>query len=158
MIAKAWLLQVFQRLPWRAQRFATHRMSPLYSLGALAVVLDNDHILLVRHSYREGWGLPGGLSKRGEAPEDTARRETLEEVGLRIDLIGEPSVDVGPYMRKVDVLYLAKLAPGVQPCDMRPVPPEISECRWFALDSLPDMQDEVALAIARFTRLGVYPG
>jgi 8-oxo-dGTP diphosphatase len=38
-------------------------------------------LLLVRSSYA-GWHLPGGGVRRGEMPEDAARRELAEEVGL----------------------------------------------------------------------------
>jgi len=49
-------------------------------------------VLLVRHSYRQSWGLPGGLLKRGEDPATAALREAAEEVGLAVDLDGEPTV------------------------------------------------------------------
>jgi 8-oxo-dGTP diphosphatase len=41
-------------------------------------------VLKVRHSYRRGWRLPGGLVHRGEDPRSTACRELHEEVGLTI--------------------------------------------------------------------------
>jgi 8-oxo-dGTP pyrophosphatase MutT (NUDIX family) len=39
-------------------------------------------VLLVGHSYRSGWGMPGGGMARGEQPEATALRELREELGL----------------------------------------------------------------------------
>ena len=45
--------------------------------------------LLIRQSYRNHWGLPGGLLQRHESPADACRREVLEEVGLPVELVGE---------------------------------------------------------------------
>ena len=80
---------------------------------------DDGAILLVRHSYYRLWGTPGGLAKRHERPEVAAVRETLEEVGLRVELVGEPVVVVEPVPHRVDIVYLARPATGVGPVDAR---------------------------------------
>ena len=52
-------------------------------LGASALVIGGDgRVLLVRHSYRAGWSLPGGGVDRGEPPQQAVLRELQEEVGL----------------------------------------------------------------------------
>jgi len=50
--------------------------------GALVAVYIGDALLLVRTSYLVGWNLPGGTVRRTETPEEAARRELAEEVGL----------------------------------------------------------------------------
>ena len=42
-------------------------------------------MLLVKHSYLQGWYLPGGGVKKGESIEEAARREAFEEVGAKLD-------------------------------------------------------------------------
>jgi 8-oxo-dGTP pyrophosphatase MutT (NUDIX family) len=52
-------------------------------LGVRAFLEDGQgKIVLVRHSYRSGWFLPGGGVHRYEAPERAASREAEEEAGL----------------------------------------------------------------------------
>ncbi len=57
------------------------------ALGAACVVFDGaGRVLLVHHTYgRRNWELPGGGSEPGEAPDETATRELLEETGYVSD-------------------------------------------------------------------------
>ncbi|HEX2589911.1 MAG TPA: NUDIX domain-containing protein [Rhizomicrobium sp.] len=43
---------------------------------------DSGRVVLIRHSYRSGWFLPGGGIDRHEIPEVAAERESREEAGL----------------------------------------------------------------------------
>jgi 8-oxo-dGTP pyrophosphatase MutT (NUDIX family) len=57
-------------------------------IGAACAIFDAEgRVLLVHHTYgRSNWELPGGGSEPGEAPDETAKRELLEETGLRADV------------------------------------------------------------------------
>jgi 8-oxo-dGTP diphosphatase len=50
--------------------------------GVVVAVYVGPDLLLVCSSYRAGWHLPGGGVRRGETPEEAARRELAEEVCL----------------------------------------------------------------------------
>jgi len=53
------------------------------TLGVRVVVRDGDGgVLLVRHSYKGGWHLPGGGVDKGESMAAAAVRELREETGL----------------------------------------------------------------------------
>ena len=59
--------------------------------GVGVVVLGAKGVLLVKRAKppRQGqWSLPGGAQKLGETVFEAARRETLEETGLEIEVLG----------------------------------------------------------------------
>ena len=126
----------------------SHRRSPSVRSASSSAV--DGRVLLVRHGYRPKWGLPGGFLKRGEAPADGARREVAEEVGLRIELLGEPEVVISPEWRRVDVVFRASAGEGADA--VRAVSAEIQEACWFARDSLPELQEEAAEAMIALAR------
>jgi len=149
------LLKAFQRLPRPLRRFVVHRLAPCYSVGSICVVERHDGaLLLVRHSYRRKWGFPGGLLQRGEEATDAAERETMEEVGLRIELDGEPAVVVDSRARRVDVVYRCRPAPGEAADGLRPRSPEIVDVRWFDPLALPELQREASAAVVQLARSG----
>lgn len=69
-----------------------------------------------------GWDIPGGNIKPGETPEDTVRRETMDETGVELQnpmLLGyhhinilapKPSGYEYPYPESYQVFYLARIA------------------------------------------------
>ena len=65
-------------LVWWAVRRPAHR-------GALVALWHDGEILLLRHSYRPGWSLPGGGIARGESAREAAARELREEVGIVVE-------------------------------------------------------------------------
>jgi ADP-ribose pyrophosphatase YjhB (NUDIX family) len=100
------LLKVYRRLPVPARRLIVRWFSPSFTVGAVCFIERSDGaLLLVRQVYRQGWGVPGGLLERRESPADAVRPEILEEVGLVIDVVGEPAVVVDPVPQRVDLVF-----------------------------------------------------
>jgi 8-oxo-dGTP diphosphatase len=157
------LLKIFRRLPRRGRIFVVHALAPSYTVGAICVIeRDDGAILLIRHSYRGKWGLPGGLLRRGETAQAAAVREAMEEVGAAIELVGEPAVVVDPRPRRVDVVFPCRLADAAAAGDVTPESVEVVETGWFSLSALPELQTEaagslVALARARWPGRSTFP-
>jgi 8-oxo-dGTP diphosphatase len=144
------LLKIYKRLPRRARLAVVHVVAPSYSVGAICIVERADgRVLLVRHSYRNAWGFPGGLLNRGEEAADGAKRESREEVDIAIEVVGEPAVVVAPEPRRVDIVFRCRTD---EPDNARPIPPEVVEVGWFERDHLPDLQHEAAGALVALAR------
>lgn len=50
---------------------------------------DTKKILLVKHKKFDKWVQPGGHIEENETPEEAALRETYEETGVKVKLLGE---------------------------------------------------------------------
>ena len=58
---------------------------PLIVVGAALLVLNQrNQLLMLKRNDNSCWGVPGGAMEPGESLEDTARRETWEEIGVDI--------------------------------------------------------------------------
>lgn len=113
---------------WRIRRPMT--------LGVRALVYDGENrVLLVRHTYADGWHLPGGGVDHGETAHAAALRELAEEGGVeagRLTLIGFYSNHA---LFKNDHIALYR-AEGWRPCAPHDNG-EIAERGFFAMDALP---------------------
>jgi 8-oxo-dGTP pyrophosphatase MutT (NUDIX family) len=116
-------------------RNAYWRVFQPVTLGARVILVRDGQVLLIRHSYRPGWFMPGGGIKRRETLEDAARREVREETGAEV---GELRL-LGFYdnfgERKSDhiAIYVPERFELVGRHDE-----EIAEVAFFPLDQLPE--------------------
>ena len=104
------------------------------TLGVRMMLVQNNQVLLVRHTYIDGWFLPGGGVKRGETLEQAARREVREEAGVEVQTL----TFVGAYSNFVNwkndhnIVFFSDQFTVNGKHDK-----EIAEARFFPLDSLP---------------------
>ena len=108
-------------------------------LGAIAVVLDQDKVLLVRRKNPPDaglWGFPGGHVDPGETALDAAARELAEETGV--------SARPVRYLTNLDILQYGQdgalqfhFLLAVVICDYISGTPvaadDVSDARWIAL-------------------------
>lgn len=105
------------------------------TMGARALVIQNDDILLVKHTYMPGWYTIGGGVDAGESGLQALKRELKEEVG--IDLHESPSI-LGFYHKrhqKRDDYVIVYVCKEFEKTHV--VSKEILESKWFPLNALP---------------------
>lgn len=98
--------------------------------------------LFVRPAYRRKWALPGGLLERNESPEPAIHRELREELDLIVVLEPNPWVLIDPTLRRLDVVWRARPAPGVDPDAIGVETYELVGAGWYDPDDPPELEDE----------------
>jgi 8-oxo-dGTP diphosphatase len=109
------------------------------AVGAACAVFDQGgRVLLVHHTYgRLNWEVPGGLVEAGEAPDEGALRELIEETGLVGSIVRLSGVYYEPVHELGSMLHFVFRVDGEPPSVAAPSSPEISEVGWFRVDALP---------------------
>jgi 8-oxo-dGTP pyrophosphatase MutT (NUDIX family) len=116
--------------------------SPLLMVGATVFVLNNkNQLLLLKRADNHCWGPPGGAVEPGEVVEDSARRETFEETGLKLGeltLFGVFSGDDqfyrypnGDEVHNVTITYLTHVPDG----EIH-ISAEHTDWKYFALNEI----------------------
>jgi 8-oxo-dGTP pyrophosphatase MutT (NUDIX family) len=106
------------------------------SEGVKCLITDGERVLLVRHSYGPRvWDLPGGRSRRGEDPIETARREMEEELGLGHADWRTHGELRGQIYRRRDHIRVVRAE--VSSPTLRVDPVELEAAAWFDRDRLP---------------------
>ena len=111
------------------------RIIPQKDRVRVIVYRDDGDILLVKNRFsRQKWALPGGGVKHNESYKQVAVRETLEEVGLKIDnlqYLGKTN-SYESYTKFSVRVFVAHASDYDIKCNF-----EIMEARWLNMNYLP---------------------
>jgi 8-oxo-dGTP diphosphatase len=147
-------MRVFRRLPRPVRRLVIRAVTPSYTVGAVLVLQRADGaILMVEQRHSPGWALPGGLLRRGEMPSEGLVREVAEEIGVDLDpaQLPLPYSVLAPRVRRIDIVYVIADGDALRP-RRGADEDEVIGVGWFALDSLPELND-AALDILQGVRV-----
>ncbi len=110
-------------------------------LATLVFLTTKDRIYMVKKTQKIGIGRytgAGGKVKKGETIEESARRETLEEIGVRIEKLRRVAIigfnNQNKVMFKVHVFF-AESWSGV----LKPNETEVTEGRWFPISQIAEV-------------------
>lgn len=121
--------------------------------GVKCVLTNRGRVLLVRHSYGPRvWDLPGGSVKSDEPPEDAARREMQEELGVDVSSwhpIGHLEAEVDHRNDRIDC-FVAELDPP----DVQIDGAELTAARWFDRGELEQVGVHTARILAMLDEAG----
>jgi len=104
-------------------------------MGVRVMMIADDKVWLVQHTYLSGWFMPGGGAKKWEALDQAARREAREETGAELGEISLVGMFTSYAQWKTDhiAVFLCKDFKFVGKSDA-----EIAELRLFPLNDLPE--------------------
>jgi ADP-ribose pyrophosphatase YjhB (NUDIX family) len=126
--------------------------APLWLSGITAVVLRGEETLLVKRADTGEWTPVTGIIDPGEEPAYAALREVEEEADVTAiverlawvrvtDPVVYPNGDRSQYL---DLVFRLRWTAG----EPNPADGENTEARWFALDALPPMSDDMRTRVA----------
>ena len=122
-----------------------------YCASAYTIDFESKKILLMYNKRLNKWLQPGGHIEGKETPEETAIRETYEETGIKIKIIG-PSFDNKKFQPIATERYVNKVGDMIDiqfvaiPETKNLVNDENNKTVWFSienLDSEENISDEI---------------
>lgn len=112
-----------------------------YCASAYTIDFENKKVLLMYNKKLNKWLQPGGHIEGKEIPEETAKRETFEETGIKIKIIG-PSFDNQKYQPIAIEHYINKVGDMIDiqfvaiPETKELLNNENNKTVWFSIDDL----------------------
>lgn len=110
------------------------------------ITRGNDEILLAKNAKNKTnmYGLIAGFVEVGETLEEAVRRETLEEVGLKVKNIQYLASQPWPFPSNLMLAFRAEYASG----EIELQEEEISDAEFFKFDQLPEIPFKGSIAYA----------
>jgi ADP-ribose pyrophosphatase YjhB (NUDIX family) len=132
---------------WNAYLAEGNAMQARKRVSADVLLRDEEgRVLLVKPTYKPGWDLPGGMAEANESPDDAARRELKEELGLDVVLRGLLVVDWvpphGPWDDQLAFIFDGGTLTSDQAAALRPQDGELAEARCVPPDQAAGMLRE----------------
>lgn len=117
-----------------------------YCASAYTIDFTNGNVLLMYNKKLNKWLQPGGHIEGFEEPHETAIRETFEETGINIKIIG-PSFKDGKFEPIATERYINKVGDMIDiqylaiPIDIILNNNEKNETKWYPINGLKDATD-----------------
>ena len=128
------LIKLFRPILILGMRSWWYITRPITS-GAKVVIICGNEILLIKTTYGYNYTLPGGGMKKKENPEDAAKREVLEEVGIQLEKITPLPPFVTFIEHKEDTVH--GFYSEVKTKDYKLDLLEIDSAEWHPINNLP---------------------
>lgn len=108
-----------------------------HTYGVRCIVRHQAHVLLIQHTYGpRNYSVPGGGMRENEEPEQAARREVFEEVGINLTEVRliESLYLTDEYKRDTVYVFTGNTHNRAFQIDDA----EIANAEWYPVTNLPD--------------------
>lgn len=121
------------KLLYKLRKTAWFFIRPM-TKGARAIIIENNKVLLVKHSYQDQFFLPGGKVNKGETYDAGLIRELKEELNMDVQNLTYFGTYQNFFEYKDDtvLVFLVKGIIGTPRASL-----EIDAMQWFDIDQLP---------------------
>lgn len=127
------LFKIFKILPVNLRYLISHLYADKFNVGMIAFVIRNNKVLLLKHSYQNSWGLPGGWMIKGEELSQTMEREIKEELSIKVKVVNIFEIKSVPGHPIIDVAVVCHYISG----EVKEDQVEVEKATYFPIDSLP---------------------
>ena len=149
-------MRLIREVIYKVRQFFRRFVSPV-SLGCRALVVKDGQVLLVKHSYQDGWYLPGGAVDKGEALPVAVVRELAEECAISVKVPILKHMFFSEFERRSDHIAFFVID-DFEPISGAKPDGEIAELGFFRLDQLPEGASKATRRrVAEFTSGAALP-
>lgn len=117
---------------------------PIIAVGSMALIVYQEQVLMIKRADTQSWIFPAGFCDLGENAAQTAVRETEEETGLKVKVVGVTAVYSSPQsqhtypngdvVQNVGILFECRVVGG----DLISISEEVSAWGWVNPIDIPD--------------------
>jgi 8-oxo-dGTP pyrophosphatase MutT (NUDIX family) len=125
---------LYKILPVNIRWKISYALTDKFLIGMIYFVENDNSLLLVKQSYQNKWGLPGGWLNQNESFTGCVQRELFEELGAKVSNIRIVEIHKVPNAQVIDIAIKCTINNN----DISINDNEISKFCFFKKDSLPN--------------------
>lgn len=125
--------KIYKVLPTKLRWEISYALSDKFLVGMVYFVEKDDQILLVKQTYQDKWGLPGGWLNKNETLRESTARELREELGATLEDFEILTIRKVPNGQIIDVAIRGKISGDT----MQIGDGEVEKYQFFPRNALP---------------------
>jgi 8-oxo-dGTP pyrophosphatase MutT (NUDIX family) len=127
-------LSIIANIIYKSNKLLNKIVTPT-TIGVRVILVRDEEVLLVKHTYLDGWYMPGGRVNKGETLEQAIRRELKEELGADLETISLHGIynNFSEYKNDNVVIFICRDFTLTGSTDR-----EIEKYDFFRFDELPE--------------------
>ena len=127
----------------------TYKIFNKIRIAVQLIIISNNQVLLVKHTYTNKYYFPGGGVKKNESLSYAIKREILEELGIEINKFQLHQISEYYQNHRQDYIFLFKTSEISKTSNLKLDHFEIKKYRWFSLSKINKYKSVISSATYR---------